>query len=176
MPKTTLTAARVERLRLRKTSYDVRDAKLRGFGVRVMPAGRKRFFIQCQHRGERVWKIVGGARRAGDERHNGAVTSPITAASVGPDRQTERARSTRLHQDARARLGTAASILTPRLCAGVYPMLDRLVIGVAEDGRAGGLPGSHRDPFDRMLAPSSRSIPYSTVSAWFVCGEGPRQS
>ena len=61
MPKTTLTAARIERLRPRKSSYDVRDAKLRGFGVRVMPTGRKRFFVQCQHRGERVWKIVGDA-------------------------------------------------------------------------------------------------------------------
>ena len=61
MPRTTLTAARIERLRPRKSSYDVRDAKLRGFGVRVMPTGRKRFFVQCQHRGERVWKIVGDA-------------------------------------------------------------------------------------------------------------------
>ena len=61
MPKTTLTTARVEALRPRKTTYDVRDAKLRGFGVRVTPTGRKRFFVQCQHRGERVWKIVGDA-------------------------------------------------------------------------------------------------------------------
>ena len=59
MPRTTLTAARIEALKPRKTSCDIRDAKLRGFGVRVMPTGRKRFFIQCQHRGERVWKIIG---------------------------------------------------------------------------------------------------------------------
>ena len=59
MPKVTLTAARVEALRPRKTSYDMRDARLRGFGVRVLATGRKRFFVQCQHRGERVWKIVG---------------------------------------------------------------------------------------------------------------------
>ncbi len=61
MPKVTLTAARIEALRPRKTTRDIRDARLRGFGVRVMPTGRKRFFIQCQHRGERVWKIVGDA-------------------------------------------------------------------------------------------------------------------
>ncbi len=61
MPRTTLTAARVAALRPRKTSYDVRDTELRGFGVRVMPAGGKRFFVQRQHRGERVWKIVGDA-------------------------------------------------------------------------------------------------------------------
>ena len=59
MPRVTLTAARIEALKPRKTSYDIRDARLRGFGVRVTPIGRKRFFVQCQHRGERVWKIVG---------------------------------------------------------------------------------------------------------------------
>ena len=26
-----------------------------------MPSGRKRFFVHCQHRSERVWKIVGDA-------------------------------------------------------------------------------------------------------------------
>ena len=61
MARTVLTAARVEALRPRKTSYDMRDARLRGFGVRVLATGRKRFFVQCQHRGERVWKIVGDA-------------------------------------------------------------------------------------------------------------------
>ena len=61
MPKVTLTAARIEALKPRKSPYDIRDARLKGFGVRVMPTGRKRFFIQCQHRGERVWKIVGDA-------------------------------------------------------------------------------------------------------------------
>ena len=61
MVRTTLTAARVEALKPRKTTRDIRDAKLRGFGVRVSPSGRKQFFVQCQHRGERVWKIVGDA-------------------------------------------------------------------------------------------------------------------
>ena len=59
MSRTGLTDARIGALVPRKTSYDLRDGKLRGFGVRVTPAGRKRFFVHCQHRGERVWKIVG---------------------------------------------------------------------------------------------------------------------
>lgn len=42
-------------------SFDVRDAKLTGFGVRVLPSGAKRFFIHVQHRGERSWKMVGDA-------------------------------------------------------------------------------------------------------------------
>ena len=61
MPKTNLTDARVTAFKPRNTTYDIRDAKLRGFGVRVLPSGRKRFFVHCQHRGRRVWKIVGDA-------------------------------------------------------------------------------------------------------------------
>ena len=59
MSKIDFTDARIGALVPRKTSYDLRDGKLRGFGVRVTPAGRKRFFVHCQHNGERVWKIVG---------------------------------------------------------------------------------------------------------------------
>ena len=61
----TLTDARIGALVPRKTAYDIRDVKLRGFGVRVTPSGRKQFFIHCQHRGERVWKIIGEAGAMG---------------------------------------------------------------------------------------------------------------
>ena len=61
MPKNTLAEAGVRALRSRKCVYDIRDGKLKGFGVRVLPSGRKRFFVDCQHRGERIWKIVGNA-------------------------------------------------------------------------------------------------------------------
>ena len=61
MPKITLTDARVKALRARRAAHDVRDARLRGFGVRVLPTGGKRFFVQSQHRGERIWKIIGDA-------------------------------------------------------------------------------------------------------------------
>ena len=61
MSNVTLTDARVRALTLRKTAYDIRDRKLRGFGVRMLPSGGKRFFVHCQHRGERVWEIVGDA-------------------------------------------------------------------------------------------------------------------
>ena len=65
MAGTTLTDARVRALRPRKTARDVRDGKLKGFGIRVLPSGRKRFFVHCQHDGERVWKIVGDATEIG---------------------------------------------------------------------------------------------------------------
>ena len=58
---TALTDARIKALRPRKSAYDIRDGKLGGFGVRVLPSGRKRFFVHSQHRGERVWKIIGDA-------------------------------------------------------------------------------------------------------------------
>ena len=61
MSRVILTDARVKALRPRKTAFDIRDGKLRGFGIRVLPSGRKRFFVHCQHRGERIWKIVGDA-------------------------------------------------------------------------------------------------------------------
>ena len=61
MPRVSLTEARIRALRRRKTAYDTRDGKLTGFGVRVLPSGRKRFFVHCQHHGERIWKVVGDA-------------------------------------------------------------------------------------------------------------------
>ena len=61
MTKVTLTDARVRALRPRKTVRDIRDSRLRGFGVRVQSSGARRFFGHSQHRGERVWKIVGDA-------------------------------------------------------------------------------------------------------------------
>ena len=61
MPKLTLTEARVKALRPRKATYNIHDGKLSGSGLRVLPSGRKRFFVQCQHQGERTWKIVGDA-------------------------------------------------------------------------------------------------------------------
>ena len=61
MLRTNLTDARIRALKPRKTPCDVRDGKLKGFGVRVLPSGRKMFFIHCQHRGQRIWKTLGDA-------------------------------------------------------------------------------------------------------------------
>ena len=46
-----LTKRRVDALKPRKSAYDVRDRELKGFGVRVLPSGAKRFFIHSQHKG-----------------------------------------------------------------------------------------------------------------------------
>ena len=56
-----LNQRRVDALKPRKSVYDVRDRDLKGFGVRVLPSGVKRYFIHSQHDGRRFWKIVGQA-------------------------------------------------------------------------------------------------------------------
>ena len=56
---------RVDALKPRKSAYDVRDREIKGFGVRVLPSGAKRYFVHTQHRGRRVWKIVGQAGAIG---------------------------------------------------------------------------------------------------------------
>ena len=61
MPHIRLSQPRVDHLKPRKTVFDIRDAVLKGFGVRVLPSGRKSYFIHVQHRGQRVWKRIGDA-------------------------------------------------------------------------------------------------------------------
>ena len=61
MSRLILTDARVRALNPRKSTYHVRDAKLKGFGVRVLPSGAKRFFLHTQYRGQRSWNLVGDA-------------------------------------------------------------------------------------------------------------------
>ena len=93
MPKNTLTEARVRELRSRKCAYDIRDGKLKGFGVRVLPSGQKRFFVNCQHRGERIWKIVGnaGTTDVGEARTRAsAMLAAIRRDESTPSRPEER--------------------------------------------------------------------------------------
>ena len=85
MPRIALTAARVAALKPRKTTCDIRDAKLRGFGVRVSPSGRKQFFVQCQHRGERVWKIVGDAANMGIDEARASAVETLAAIRRGEE-------------------------------------------------------------------------------------------
>ena len=83
MAGTALTDARIAALGPRKTSYEVRDGKLRGFGVRVTPSGKKRFFVHCQHDGERVWKIVGDAGSIGVREARSRATEMLAAIKRG---------------------------------------------------------------------------------------------
>jgi len=62
VPKTHLTQRRVDSLKPRKKALDVRDSLIRGFGVRVLPSGRKSFFLHSQVDGRRIWQSIGDAR------------------------------------------------------------------------------------------------------------------
>ena len=83
--------ARVKALRPRACAYDIRDEKLRGFGVRILPSGAGRFFIHIQHRGQRIWKIVDDASvLTVDESRARAASTPVairrdTDAPASPD-------------------------------------------------------------------------------------------
>ena len=85
MPKIVLTDARIRALRPRKTAYDIRDGKLGGFGVRVLSSGRKRFFVHSQHRGERVWKIVGDAATMSVDEARSRAVRTLAAIRRGED-------------------------------------------------------------------------------------------
>ena len=60
-----LTESRIETLTPRRSPYDIRDAELKSFGVRVLPSGARRFFVHSQHKGRRVWKTIGDADSIG---------------------------------------------------------------------------------------------------------------
>ena len=85
MSRTDLTDPRIGALKPRKVAYDVRDRKLRGFGLRVLPSGRKRFFVHCQHRGERVWKIVGDAAAMDVREARSRAVEVLAAIRLGED-------------------------------------------------------------------------------------------
>ncbi len=61
MAKMYLTQQRVDRLKPKKAILDVRDTELKGFGIRIMPSGARRYFIHSQHEGRRLWKTIGDA-------------------------------------------------------------------------------------------------------------------
>ena len=61
MPSTRLTRRRVDALKPRKQTHDVRDPGLKGFGVRILPSGDKRYFLHSQSEGKRIWHTIGDA-------------------------------------------------------------------------------------------------------------------
>ncbi len=81
----------VKALRPRVSTYDIRDAKLRRLGVGVMPSGTRRFFIHSQHRGQRIWRIVGDASDLSVDEVRARAASMLAAircdadASASPD-------------------------------------------------------------------------------------------
>ena len=48
MPNMSLSQARIKKLEPRRYAYEVRDAKLRSFGVRVLRSGAKRLGVDLE--------------------------------------------------------------------------------------------------------------------------------
>ena len=85
MPGIRLTQRRVDALPSRRTVRDARDTELKGYGVRVMPSGAKRYFIHSQHQGRRVWKIVGDAGTMTEAEARARARSMLAALRDGWD-------------------------------------------------------------------------------------------
>ena len=83
-----LSERRVDALKPRKSAYDVRDRELKGFGVRVMPSGAKRYFVHTQHQGRRVWKIVGQAGSIGVVEARSRAATLVAAIRKGNEDET----------------------------------------------------------------------------------------
>ena len=78
-----LNQGRVDALKPRKSSYDVRDRELKGFGIRILPSGARRYFIHSQHQGRRVWKIVGKAESIGVDEARERARTLVTSIRTG---------------------------------------------------------------------------------------------
>ena len=85
MPPIRLTQRRVDALRSRRKVRDIRDAELKGYGVRVKPSGARRYFIYSQHRGKRVWKIIGDAAAIAEPEARASARSMVAALRDGQE-------------------------------------------------------------------------------------------
>ena len=61
MRNLSLNQHRVDRLKPRTSTYDIRDTDLKGFGIRVLPSSKKSYFLQTQHERRRRWTKIGDA-------------------------------------------------------------------------------------------------------------------
>ncbi|MDE0047139.1 MAG: site-specific integrase [bacterium] len=56
-----LTQHRVDTLKPGRQPRDIRDLEFKGFGVRILTSGRKRYFLHAQIDGQRQWHAIGDA-------------------------------------------------------------------------------------------------------------------
>ena len=61
MRNLSLNQSRVDRLKPQNSTYDIRDTDLKGFGIRILPSGKKSYFLQTQYEGRRRWTKIGDA-------------------------------------------------------------------------------------------------------------------
>ena len=78
-----LNQRRVDRLKPRRAAYDIRDTDLKGFGIRVLPSGRKSYFLQTQHEGRRRWTGIGDADAMSETEARSQARSVLAAVRKG---------------------------------------------------------------------------------------------
>ena len=93
MPATRLTDARIKALKPATAARDFRDSALKGFGIRIMPSGRRRYFIHTQHDERRIWKIIGDPEQMDVKAARDAARAALAAIrkgqpAVASDRET----------------------------------------------------------------------------------------
>ena len=79
-----LTQRRVDALKPRKAAYEVRDAELKGFGVRVGPSGKKGYFLHSQRDGRRIWKFLGGVETISADEARSRAAAALSASRHEP--------------------------------------------------------------------------------------------
>lgn len=89
MARIRLNQRRVDALAPRRAVHEVRDTQLKGYGVRVMPSGAKRYFVHSQHRGRRVWKTVADAETVTETEARARARWMLTALRDGGEPDAE---------------------------------------------------------------------------------------
>jgi len=56
-----ITQRLINALKSGKSVHEIRDTELRGFGLRILLSGRKRYFMHAQSGGQRRWTTIGDA-------------------------------------------------------------------------------------------------------------------
>ena len=85
MPTNRLTQRRVDALKPRTKTCDIRDADIKGFGIRILPSGRKRYFLHSQVGGKRVWHAIGNAEDITLDHARTQARSMLGSRRIGED-------------------------------------------------------------------------------------------
>ena len=83
MPSARLTQRRIDTLKPRSRAYDVRYPGLKGFGVRILPSGSKRYFLHSQSDGKRIWHAIGDAAAINLDSARSRATALLAASQDG---------------------------------------------------------------------------------------------
>ncbi len=80
-----LNQSRVDRLKPQNSTYDIRDTDLKGFGIRILPSGKKSYFLQTQYEGRRRWTKISDADAMSEAEARSQARSLLAAIRKGQD-------------------------------------------------------------------------------------------